>query len=225
MKDYLAARLRAALSNLKGVPDGFEPELETPAAPEHGDLATNTALRLAGPLGDSPRAVAEDLAERLRADVDPERVASVEVAGPGFINFRFAEMHLQRGLEEILAAGSGYGRTDDHAGETALVEYVSANPTGPLTVGHGRNAVLGDAIARLLEHVGYEVEREYYFNDAGRQMRVLGQSVQARYEALAARRRGETVPTKTVEGAGGPQAPRSAPAPTGRGHASAAPRR
>jgi arginyl-tRNA synthetase len=203
MKDYLAARLRAVLSDLKGVPDGFEPELETPAAPEHGDLATNTALRLAGPLGDSPRAVAEDLAERLRADVDPERVASVEVAGPGFINFRFAETHLQRGLEEILAAGSGYGRTDDHAGETALVEYVSANPTGPLTVGHGRNAVLGDAIANLLAHTGYDVTREYYFNDAGRQMRVLGQSVKARYEALAAETRGEPAPTKTLDGAEG----------------------
>ena len=204
MKDYLAARLRDVLSGIDGVPDGFEPELETPAHPEHGDLATNTALRLAGPLQDSPRAVADDLAERLRDAVDPERVAAVEVAGPGFINFRFAETHLQRGLEEILAAGDGYGRTDDHAGETALVEYVSANPTGPLTVGHGRNAVLGDAIANLLAHTGYDVTREYYFNDAGRQMRVLGQSVKARYEALAATEaRGETGPTKTLDGVEG----------------------
>jgi arginyl-tRNA synthetase len=204
MKDYLAARLRDVLSELEGVPDDFEPELETPADPEHGDLATNTALRLAGPLKDSPRVVAEDLAERLRDVVAPERVAAVEVAGPGFINFRFAETHLQRGLQEILDAGDGYGRTDDHAGETALVEYVSANPTGPLTVGHGRNAVLGDAIANLLAHTGYDVTREYYFNDAGRQMRVLGQSVKARYEALAATEaRGETGPTKTLDGVEG----------------------
>ena len=203
MKDYLAARLRDVLADLDDVPEGFAPELETPANPEHGDLSTNTALRLASELDGSPRTIAEDLAERLREATDSARVASVEVAGPGFVNFRYAEKHLQRGLKAILAAGDQYGRTTGHVGERALVEYVSANPTGPLTVGHGRNAVLGDAIARLLEHVGYEVEREYYFNDAGRQMRVLGQSVQARYEALAARRRGETVPAKTVEGAGG----------------------
>ena len=203
MKDYLAARLRDVLANWEGVPPGFEPELETPANPEHGDLATNTALRLAGPLKDSPRAIAEELAARMRQATDPERVAAVEVAGPGFINFRFAEAHLERGLEDILDAGADYGRSEGGAGQKALVEYVSANPTGPLTVGHGRNAVLGDAIASLLEHVGYDVEREYYFNDAGRQMRVLGQSVRARYEAAVLRGHGERVPTKTIESADG----------------------
>lgn len=206
MKDYLAARLNDVLSGLEGVPADFEPELEVPADPEHGDLATNTALRLAGPLGDSPRVVAEELAERLREATDPERIAAVEVAGPGFINFRFAEAHLERGLEQILEAGEAYGRSEvgvneDGTRQRALVEYVSANPTGPLTVGHGRNAVLGDAIANLLEHVGYDVTREYYFNDAGRQMRVLGQSVKARYEALALRAHGERMPTKKLKDA------------------------
>ena len=184
MRDYLDAHLRAVLNDLDGVPDDFVPELEKPAQPEHGDLATNTAMRLAGALKSNPRAIAEDLAARLREQVDARCIAAIEVAGPGFINFRFAETYLIDGLAEVLAAGDAFGRTDTHAGQTALVEYVSANPTGPLTVGHGRNAVLGDTIANLLGWTGYDVTREYYFNDAGRQMRVLGASVRARYEAL-----------------------------------------
>ncbi|NBB72706.1 MAG: arginine--tRNA ligase, partial [Bacteroidetes bacterium] len=184
MRDYLDAQLRAVLDAMDGVPDDFEPELEKPAQPEHGDLATNTAMRLASVLKNNPRAIAEDLADRLREQVDPRRIASIAVAGPGFINFRFAETYLVDALAGVLAAGDDYGRSDDHAGETALVEYVSANPTGPLTVGHGRNAVLGDTVANLLDWTGYDVTREYYFNDAGRQMRVLGASVRARYQAL-----------------------------------------
>jgi len=184
MRDYLDTQLRAVLDAMDDVPDDFEPELEKPAQPEHGDLATNTAMRLASVLKNNPRAIAEDLANRLREQVDPRRIASIAVAGPGFINFRFAETYLVDALAGVLAAGDDYGRTDDHAGETALVEYVSANPTGPLTVGHGRNAVLGDTIANLLDWTGYDVTREYYFNDAGRQMRVLGASVRARYQAL-----------------------------------------
>ncbi len=200
MRTYLETTLRHVLATLAAeraahVPAGFEPELETPNDPAHGDLSTNTALRLAGAFKAPPRRIAEDLAERLRAAVDPRRIAAVEVAGPGFINFRFAEAHLTRGPAEILAAGDAYGRTDAGAGQTALVEYVSANPTGPLTVGHGRNAVLGDTIANLLAWSGYEVTREYYFNDAGRQMRVLAQSVQAWYRLLADPER----PTRHVE--------------------------
>ena len=151
------------------------------------------ALQLARPLRRSPRAIADALAAGI--DVDPQRVASVEVAGPGFLNVRFADAHLAAGLADVLAQGDRYGRTDAHAGETAVVEYVSANPTGPLTVGHGRNAVLGDTIANLLEWTGYDVTREYYFNDAGRQMRMLGQSVRARYEQVL----DPDVPTKTLD--------------------------
>ena len=122
-------------------------------------------------------------------------MASVEVAGPGFLNIRFADAHLAAGLAEVLAQGARYGHTDAHAGQTAIVEYVSANPTGPLTVGHGRNAVLGDTIANLLAWTGYDVTREYYYNDAGRQMRMLGQSVRARYEQVL----DPDAPTKTLE--------------------------
>ena len=186
MKDYLARELHAVLDDLGGVPDDFALEFETPANPEHGDLATNTAMRLARHLRKAPRQIADDLAARLRDRLDPARVAAVEVAGPGFLNFRFAKDFLFSELADLLAAGDAYGRTDGGAGQRALVEFVSANPTGPLTVGHGRNAVLGDTLANLLEWTGYTVTREYYFNDAGRQMRVLGESVRARYEELLA---------------------------------------
>ena len=185
MQDSLRPHLRAILDTFEAVPDDFEITFEEPDRPEHGDLATNTALRLASVLGDNPRAIAERLAERLRERVDPSRIRSVEVAGPGFINFRFAQDYLFDGLADLLAEGDAFGQTDAGAGKTALVEYVSANPTGPLNVGHGRNAVLGDTLATLLDWTGYDVTREYYYNDAGRQMRVLAQSVRARYKALA----------------------------------------
>ena len=199
MEETLAAAIRAALARLPDLPDGFDAaavavEFQTPANADHGDLATNVALQLAKPLGRAPRAIATALA--LGIDFDPARVAAVEVAGPGFLNIRFAAGYLAAGLRDLLAAGDAYGRTTDHAGETAIVEYVSANPTGPLTVGHGRNAVLGDTLANLLERTGYAVTREYYFNDAGRQMRVLGQSVLARYTAIV---RPET-PTRVLDG-------------------------
>ncbi len=194
MKDYLRSQIRDALSVLGDVPDDFDVTLEAPAREEHGDLATNTALRLGSVLEDNPRSIAEALAERLREQVDPRRIKSVEVAGPGFINFRFATDYLFDGLADLLAAGDTFGRSDEGDGASAIVEYVSANPTGPLTVGHGRNAVLGDTIANLLDWTGFDVTREYYFNDAGRQMRVLAQSVRARYEALVS----EDVATKTI---------------------------
>jgi len=186
MKDYLRSTIRAVLDDYDAVPADFDIELEKPAREEHGDLATNTAMRLASVLKNNPRAIAEELSERLRDTVDPARVRAVEVAGPGFINFRFASNHLFDSLADVLDAGEAYGRTDLGDGQSALVEYVSANPTGPLTVGHGRNAVLGDTVANLLDWAGYRVDREYYFNDAGRQMRVLAQSVRARYEEIAA---------------------------------------
>ncbi|NBB99657.1 MAG: arginine--tRNA ligase [Bacteroidetes bacterium] len=181
MKDYLDAQLRTTLASIDGVPDDFEPMLEKPNDPSHGDLATNAALQLARHLRKAPRQIAEELVEQL--DLDANRIADVSVAGPGFINFRFAEEFLADALADILEQDAAFGRADEPRGN-ALVEYVSANPTGPLTVGHGRNAVLGDTIANLLDWAGYDVTREYYFNDAGRQMRVLAQSVKARCEGL-----------------------------------------
>lgn len=194
MKAYLEQELRTLLSEAEGVPADFEPEFSTPAQPEHGDLATNAAMQLARHLRRAPRQIADDLVARLRARLDPKRIADLEVAGPGFINFRFADTYLSDALAALLAAGDGYGRSDVGQGQTALVEYVSANPTGPLTVGHGRNAVLGDTFANLLDWTGYAVTREYYFNDAGRQMRILGESVRARYLALA----DPDLPTKRI---------------------------
>ena len=199
MEDHLAESVRAALAQLPDLPEGFdaqavEVEFQTPNDASHGDLATNVALQLARPLKRAPRQIAEGIVENWTPD--PARVEAVEVAGPGFINVRFASAHLADGLAQILDAGDAWGRTTDHAGETALVEYVSANPTGPLTVGHGRNAVLGDTLANLLAWTGYDVTREYYFNDAGRQMRVLGESVRARYTAIV---RPDT-PTREIEG-------------------------
>ncbi len=184
MKEYFENVLGAILSEMEGVPEHFTVESETPARPEHGDISTNVAMRLAEVLGRRPRKIAEEIVDRLRRlPVDPEKISSLEVAGAGFINARFAESYLYESLQKLLESGADFGRSESRD-ETAIVEYVSANPTGPLTVGHGRNAVLGDTIANLLEWMGYEVTREYYFNDAGRQMRVLGESVRAHYLAL-----------------------------------------
>jgi arginyl-tRNA synthetase len=198
MKAYLEKELRAVLDGMEGVPPDLTVEFQTPANPEHGDLATNVALQLARPLRRAPRQIADDLAAGLRVAVDPDRVSAIEVAGPGFLNFRFSERHLTSVLTDILAAGEQFGRGNP-TGRTAIVEYVSANPTGPLTVGHGRNAVLGDTVANLLDWAGYEVTREYYFNDAGRQMRVLGESVRARYLALL----DPDLPTRQIKGGDG----------------------
>lgn len=178
MNDYLQQIIADSLQqfDLEELP---EIQTEAPKDASHGDASTNVAMMLAKPLRNNPRAIAQQIIDGLK--YDEKKISSVEIAGPGFINFRFAEDYLYDELQSILDAGFGFGRTDEHSGKKVLVEFVSANPTGPLTVGHGRNAVLGDTVARLLEWTGAEVDREYYFNDAGRQMRVLGQSVQARY--------------------------------------------
>ena len=186
MKDYLTKEIGEVLSGYDDVPADFIIELETPQHADHGDLSTNCAMKLARYLRKPPRQIAEELTQELIAKpLSPNRIEAVEVAGPGFINFRFSDAYLYDELQHILDAGADYGKSNIGAGKKAIVEFVSANPTGPLTVGHGRNAVLGDTIANMLEWIGYEVTREYYFNNAGRQMRVLGQSVQARYKALA----------------------------------------
>lgn len=157
-------------------------KIETPRDASHGDAATNIAMLLAKVLRNNPRKIAENLVQKLT--FDPSRVSGAEIAGPGFINFHFADDYLYNQLKAILESAETYGRSNDNQDIRALVEFVSANPTGPLTVGHGRNAVLGDTVARLLEWTGADVQREYYFNNAGRQMRMLGLSVQARYREL-----------------------------------------
>jgi arginyl-tRNA synthetase len=158
--------------------------VEPPRDPGHGDVATNAAMVLAKQAGLKPRELGEMLAARL---AERDEVTSAEVAGPGFINLRLCARFWHERLAEILLAGPAYGDTDMGGGETVNVEYVSANPTGPMHVGHGRGAVVGDALASLLEKAGYTVTREYYVNDAGAQLEALARSIHHRYrEALKA---------------------------------------
>ncbi|RUV18872.1 arginine--tRNA ligase [Mesorhizobium sp. M7A.F.Ca.MR.245.00.0.0] len=167
--------------------DGVSPDLsriavEPPRDASHGDLATNAAMVLAKPTGQNPRALAERLAQALRDDKD---VAATEVAGPGFVNLRLKDGFWQAHLTALLGEGRSYGRSTVGGGRKTNVEYVSANPTGPMHVGHCRGAVVGDALANLMAFAGYDVTKEYVINDAGSQIDVLGRSAFLRYrEAL-----------------------------------------
>jgi arginyl-tRNA synthetase len=152
--------------------------VEPPRDPLHGDMATNAAMVLSKPAGLKPREIADKLALVLAAD---QRINTAEVAGPGFLNMRLAASVWQGVLGTALANGADFGRSDMGAGKRVNVEYVSANPTGPLHVGHTRGAVFGDALASLLAYAGYDVTREYYINDGGAQVDVLARSVYLRY--------------------------------------------
>ena len=171
---------RAAIS--LGAPDDIVPLLERPRDPAFGDWATNIAMVLAKQLGQKPR----DLAQRLITAIDrgAAGLASADIAGPGFINFRLDANTVAKGMSALVAEGSAYGRATAGAGRPVVIEFVSANPTGPLHVGHGRQAALGDAIASLLEWNGWRVSREFYYNDAGVQIENLGLSTQARVREL-----------------------------------------
>ena len=148
--------------------------IERPKRPEHGDLATNVAMTLGKRAGRNPRDLAAAIGDKLR---QTGVVSAAEVAGPGFLNVRIVPSAYQAIVEEVLAAGASYGRAPSGMGERVLVEFVSANPTGPLLVSHGRGAVAGDAFARLLEATGHRVTREYYVNDFGNQVRLLAASI------------------------------------------------
>lgn len=167
--------------------------LERPQREEHGDLSTNVALLVARRAQASPRQVADDLVARLRAD-GVDHVESVEVAGPGFVNFHLRPSYFHAALASIVAEGeTNYARPDLGRGERVQVEFVSANPTGPLHVGNGWFGAYGDALARLLERCGFVVEREYYLNDTGNQIKLLG-------ESLLARRAGDAPPEEGYQG-------------------------
>jgi len=156
--------------------------IERPRDPTHGDWATNVALTLAAVLKRPPRDIAQEIAERL--DLSSAGVEKVDVAGPGFLNFHLSAGAVAGVLEMVLARDTSYGRADVGAGHPIMVEFVSANPTGPLHLGHGRQAALGDAISALLQWTGWEVHREFYYNDSGRQIELLAESVWARYQEL-----------------------------------------
>ncbi|MDR1872763.1 MAG: arginine--tRNA ligase [Deltaproteobacteria bacterium] len=184
MKKMIREKTRAALQVIAGsneLPSLEAVVVEEPRDPSHGHLATNAALALAKALGHKPRELADKI---IGAISDPEGyISATTVAGPGFVNFKLSNKWWAKALSDIIAAGPDYGRKP-LTGRKVQVEYVSANPTGPLHVGHGRGAAIGDALARILAFTGDEVVREYYINDAGRQMRILGASVLARAKEL-----------------------------------------
>jgi arginyl-tRNA synthetase len=182
--DQIRAELSRAAREL-GASDPGEPAIERPRDPSHGDWSTNFAMLLARPLRRKPLDIAKALVETIR--LDDAGVRTVEIAGPGFINFRMDTGRVARDLARIIAAGDRYGREESGQGRLVNVEFVSANPTGPLHVGHGRQAALGDAIATLLEWTGWKVSREFYYNDAGAQIANLAMSVLARIRQRAGR--------------------------------------
>jgi arginyl-tRNA synthetase len=190
----LRAAVEAAAARVRG-PEravGAAPTLERPPKAEFGDYSTNAAMLLAPVLGEPPREIATKLGDELRTDLDGA-LERVEVAGPGFLNLFLTDGWFRAALAGLLAAGEAYGGGTAAAPERVLVEFVSANPTGPTTAASGRNAAYGDALARLLQLAGHDVEREYYVNDYGTQIRKLGESIQARA-------RGEPVPEGGYEG-------------------------
>lgn len=193
IRDQLVDALRATLVALEVEPLPESIHLERPARREHGDWSSNVAMATAKRAGRNPRELAQQIADALGA-APPPHVTAVEVAGPGFVNFRLGDSWLHDVLTEVVTAGAeDYGRHQTGAGVEVNVEWVSANPTGPLHVGHGRNAAYGDSVVRLLERCGYQVAREFYLNDRGTQMQNYAAS-------LAARKRGEALPEDGYNG-------------------------
>jgi len=193
IRDNLASAIRSAFAQL-GIEAPSEVRIDRPARPEHGDWASNVALAVAAGSGSNPRALAASVAELLNAH-PPRHVAAVEVAGPGFLNFRLNVSWLHEVLADVIAAGTeSYARNQTGESVKVNVEFVSANPTGPLHVGAGRWAAYGDSLCRILQWCGYEAHREYYINDRGTQTTLFGAS-------LAAARAGEPIPPDGYQGA------------------------
>ena len=176
IKKYLSEIVADALAKLNVQSNII---IEKSSNTNFGDYSTNIALSLSKQLKNSPLKIAEDIGNLLK--IDKNIITEYSVTKPGFLNFFVSNTYYQKTVNEIISSSKSYGMTEIGKNKTANVEFVSANPTGPLTVGHGRQAVLGDTIANILEWHNYEVTREYYYNDAGRQMRILGESVAARY--------------------------------------------
>lgn len=178
LRELVREKLHEAIQGLYGLTEPIE--VSVPEKPEFGDLSSTVAFVLKEKLKRAPRQIAEEIG----AHIDTSPFEKIEAVGPGFLNFFLKRETIQQALAEILTQGHNYGKLSLGRGKKAQVEFVSANPTGPLTIGHCRQAVLGDVISRLLENAGYDVTREYYYNDAGRQMKLLGESVRARYLEL-----------------------------------------
>ncbi len=195
MHDFFLPIIQNALLSANIITD--KPiQIEQPADKKFGDFSTNIALLIAKERKKNPRELAQEIIRHIV--FPPETIAKIDIAGAGFINFYLAPVFIMRSVGNVLRDGAAYGQGNTGQGKTALVEYVSANPTGPLTIGRGRGGVLGDCIANLMETQGYNVTREYYFNDAGKQMQILGESVRLRFLEYC----GETVefPTTHYQG-------------------------
>ncbi|WP_242346542.1 arginine--tRNA ligase [Anaeromyxobacter terrae] len=202
VRDRVIELFRQALA--KGAAEGRWPALEAafsveaPRDPKHGDFAVNAAMMLAKPAGKPPRDLAQAIAAEVRAVDAQHEIAGLEIAGPGFINVRLAADVWLRALGRVVSEGTAYGRTEVGGGKKVIVEYVSANPTGPMHVGHGRGAVVGDGVQGLLRWAGFDVTREYYVNDYGAQVQTLARSVHLRYQELFGRQ--VTMPPKSYPG-------------------------
>ena len=176
MKNKLKNHIQTILEQLN-YPE-IDANVQTPKQIEHGDLTTNIAMIIAKKINENPVIIAEKIISHLEQYTEYENIS---IAGPGFINIKINTNNLFQIFKKIKKENINYGKTDIGKNKKAIVEFVSANPTGPLTVAHGRGAIIGDVVSRILEWNGYRVDREYYFNNAGRQMRILGESVKARY--------------------------------------------
>ncbi len=177
MKEVLRKHITSALAELQF--PTVEIHFEVPKIAAHGDLTINVAMLLAKSVGKNPRQIAQAIVEKLH--LDTKLISSVEIAGPGFINFKFADGYVVESAKQILRDAEHYGKSNFGNNSKTNIEWVSANPTGPLHSGHGRQVVIGSVLANILEWSGFDVTREYYFNNAGNQMRMFGESIYARY--------------------------------------------
>lgn len=182
IKDFIISSLKKAIADCKSLPVDIEPILEPPKMPAHGDLSTNIAMLIASRLGKDPRDMAGEIVGKL--EIPPDICEKVDIAGPGFINFYLAIPSVYKLLKEILSNPQDYGNSEIGKGKSVLIEFVSANPTGPLTIAHARQAAVGDILSNIMANAGFNVTREYYLNDRGRQMRLLSESTRARYLEL-----------------------------------------
>jgi len=189
MKAFISEHLDLIVAQLKSdqlLPEDFQPRIQIDNTKDkaHGDLACNLALMAAKPAGKKPRDLAEIIVQRLQANTDfCQKVSKMEIAGPGFINFFLSQATLTSVVSQVLE-DEAFGQSNVGQGEKVQIEFVSANPTGPLHIGHGRGAAVGDCLSRLLEATGWQVTREFYYNDAGAQIDNLALSVQARTKGL-----------------------------------------
>ena len=181
MKHKIIQEIENGLNSIYNDIDDIKISIEKPKNKDHGDVSTNIALLLTKIIKKNPLEICEELKKEL---IKSDLFESIEIAKPGFINFKLAVSSLTKSLNKIIDLNNDYGKNKSGENKKVLVEFVSANPTGPLTVGHGRGAIIGDVVSNILSWNGFKVDREYYYNNAGRQMRILGESLKARYYEL-----------------------------------------